>query len=110
VVDKLEARKRYILSGTHTTGEIHVDAGAARALAHGGSLLPAGVARVQGDFEHGDTVRVLTPEGHAIAVGLVNYPAIDLQKLLGKQTTEIEAVLGYTAGDEVIHHNNLILL
>ena len=109
-VDKLEARKRYILSGSRAAGEVHVDAGAARALVHGGSLLPAGVVRVQGDFEHGDTVRVLTPEGRAIAVGLVNYPAADLEKLLGKQTTEIETVLGYTAGDEIIHHNNLILL
>ena len=110
VVDKLEARKRYILSVSRAVGEVHVDNGAARALAHGGSLLPAGVTQVNGDFDHGDAVRVLTAEGRAIAVGLTSYPAADLEKLIGKQTAEIESVLGYTAGDEVIHHNNLILL
>lgn len=110
VVNKLEARKRYILSGSRAAGEIQVDAGAARALAHGGSLLPAGMARVSGDFERGDTVRITTSDERTIAVGLASYPSMDLARLCGRHSAEIEALLGYTFGDEVIHRNNMILL
>jgi glutamate 5-kinase len=110
VVNKLEARKRYILSGSHTAGEIVVDSGAARALAHGGSLLPAGMTRISGDFERGDTVRISANDGRALAVGIAGYASVDLARLCGKQSTEIEVILGYTFGDEVIHRNNMILL
>lgn len=110
MVDKLEGRKRYILSGERSSGEFVVDDGAARALARGGSLLPAGLTRVSGDFERGDTVRVANTNGKAVAVGLSNYPADDARWLCGKHSADIEDVLGYTAGDELIHRNNLILL
>jgi len=110
VINKLEGRKRYILSSSHVAGEVEVDAGAARALAHGGSLLPAGVVRVKGDFERGDTVRVTGPNDKALAVGLSSYPSAELAQLCGRQSTEIESILGYTSGAEVIHRNNMILL
>jgi glutamate 5-kinase len=110
VINKLEGRKRYILSGSRATGEITVDAGAARALARGGSLLPAGVTRVSGDFERGDTVRVSGPDGRGIAVGMIGYASSDLAQVCGKQSSEIERILGYTFGDEVIHRNNMVLL
>jgi len=112
VDNKLEARKRYILSGGGSSagGEIEVDAGAARALARGGSLLPAGMLRVSGEFERGDTVRVAAPGGQALAVGLASYASADLARLCGRQSVEIETILGYTFGDEVIHRNNMVLL
>lgn len=114
VINKLEGRKRYILSGSRPNGrhaaELTVDAGAARALAHGGSLLPAGVVSVSGDFERGDTVRVLGPDGRAIAAGLTGYSSPDLAQIRGRQSGEIEAILGFTFGDEVIHRNNMVLL
>lgn len=110
VVNKLEARKRYILSGSRAAGEIQVDAGAARALAHGGSLLPAGMVRIHGEFERGDTVRICAADERTLAVGLAGYGSADLARLCGKQTAEIEGILGYTFGDEVIHRNNMILL
>jgi glutamate 5-kinase len=110
VVNKLEGRKRYILSGSRAVGEVTVDAGAARALARGGSLLPAGVLRVSGEFERGDTVRVAGPEGHGIAVGLCNYSSTDLAQVCGKHSGEIEGVLGYAYGDEAIHRNNMVFL
>jgi glutamate 5-kinase len=110
VVNKLEARKRYILSGNRTAGEIQVDAGAARALVHGGSLLPAGMVRINGDFERGDTVRISTPEERTLALGLAGYGSADLARLCGKQSAQIESILGYTFGDEVVHRNNMILL
>lgn len=110
VSNKLEARKRYILSGSRTAGEIHVDAGAARALARGGSLLPAGVLSVSGEFDRGDTIRIIAQEGRALAVGLAGYAADDLARLCGRQSSEIETILGYTFGDDVVHRNNMILL
>ena len=82
----------------------------ARALGRGGSLLPAGVTRVAGDFEAGDTVRVVAPDGRIIAVGLANYASTDLGRLCGHQSAEIETLLGYTLGDEVIHRNYMVLL
>ena len=108
--NKLEARKHYILSGSRLAGELQVDAGAARALARGGSLLPAGMVRVSGDFERGDTVRVVDANARQIAVGLSSYPASDLAQLCGKQSAEIETLLGYTFGDEIIHRNNMVLV
>ena len=110
VINKLEGRKRYILSGSRSAGEVIVDAGAARALTRGGSLLPAGVTRVSGDFERGDTVRVSGPDGGGIAVGLCNYASTDLAQVCGRHSAEIEGVLGYTFGDEAIHRNNMVLL
>jgi glutamate 5-kinase len=110
VVNKLEGRKRYILSGSRSAGELTVDAGAAGALKRGGSLLPAGVKAVQGEFERGDTVRVSALDGQTLAVGLSSYASSDLAQLCGRRSTEIETVLGYTFGDEVIHRSNMILL
>jgi glutamate 5-kinase len=110
VINKLEGRKRYILSGSRTAGEVVVDSGAARALVRGGSLLPAGIVRVSGDFERGDTVRVVHPQGEDLAVGLSSYASVDLGKVCGKQSAEIETILGYTFGDEAIHRNNMVLL
>jgi glutamate 5-kinase len=87
-----------------------IDDGAAQALLHGGSLLPVGVKKVEGSFERGDAVRVIALSGKEVAVGLVTYSARDLERLCGHHSNEIEAVLGYTFGDEVIHRNNLMLL
>lgn len=110
VVNKLEGRKRRILSGSHTKCEIVVDLGAVQALSRGGSLLPAGVTQITGIFERGDAVKVVTADKKPVAVGLTNYGTADLQKLCGKQSTEIESVLGFTFGDEVIHRDHMVLL
>jgi glutamate 5-kinase len=110
VVNKLEGRKRYILSGSRSEIEIAVDAGAVQALSRGGSLLPAGVRSASGIFERGDTVRITAPDGQAVAVGLSSYSSADLAQLCGRRSSEIETILGYTFGDEIIHRNNMILL
>jgi glutamate 5-kinase len=105
-----ESRKRYILSGNRVPGALTVDAGAARALRKGGSLLPVGVTSLAGKFDCGDTVRVLDPTGGEIGRGLVNYSAADLARIAGKKSAQIEAILGPDYDDEVIHRNNLVLL
>jgi glutamate 5-kinase len=110
VVTSIESRKRYILAGGQATGRLRVDDGALHALQHGRSLLPVGVTAVEGDFDRGDTIQVMNSNGREIARGLTNYNAIDLGRLCGRQSVEIEAILGYTYGDEVIHRNDLIVL
>jgi glutamate 5-kinase len=110
MVTSMESRKRYILAG-QSSGSISIDAGAAQALHQGGrSLLPVGVIDVAGTFERGDTIQVLNPLEREIARGIVNYESGDLVRLCRHQSSEIETILGYTYGEEVIHRNNLILL
>ena len=106
----VESRKRWILS-ERTPGSLTVDEGAARILRGGGaSLLPVGVTAIAGAFERGVVVRVLDPAGQEIARGLSNYSARSLERILGCQSDEIEARLGYTYGDEVIHRDHLVLV
>lgn len=105
----IESRKRYILS-SGPAGGVYVDEGAARALRVGSSLLPVGVTRLEGDFDRGDTVRVLDAAARELARGLVNYASADLARLCRRRSDEIEAILGYHYGDEVIHRNDLVLL
>jgi glutamate 5-kinase len=106
----LESRKRYILAGGGVVGALEVDQGAVEAIRKGGSLLPVGMVRVEGEFQRGDTVRVLEPSGKEIARGLTNYSAIDLGKISGKRSDRIENILGFAYGEEVIHRDNMVLL
>lgn len=107
--DLLEGRKRWILSGLRQAGELVVDEGAARALlAHGASLLPSGIASVEGSFERGDSVAILTGEGATIACGIANYPAGDIRKIRGHHSREIDHILGYDDGAYVVHRDNLV--
>jgi glutamate 5-kinase len=112
LVDKLEARKRYILAGGRPSGSgtLHIDSGALKALRKGGSLLPVGITGVEGNFERGDTVRVVAADGREVALGLASYPSVDVERLFGRKSGEIEGLLGYNNGDEVIHRDSLVLL
>ncbi|MFT3785151.1 MAG: glutamate 5-kinase [Tepidisphaeraceae bacterium] len=90
-------------------GSITVDAGAAVAITQKNkSLLPAGITAVTGDFDRGDVVDLLSPNGQLIARGLSNYTAGDVGKILGKKTSELRALVGSHAYDEVIHRDNLV--
>jgi glutamate 5-kinase len=106
-----ESRKRYILAGLKTShGTVNIDHGAAGAIKSGNSLLPVGVVAVKGKFERGDAIKVIDGDGNNIAVGLANYNSEDMVVLIKKRSEEIEILLGYTFGEEVIHRNNLVLL
>mgnify|MGYP001259414573 CR=1 FL=1 len=109
-ISTLESRKRYILSGRLSPGQITVNEGAASALKRGGSLLPIGVTQVSGEFDRGDTVRVLDEKGRELARGITSYSSADLTRLRGRHSDDIESLLGYDYGDEVIHRNDLVLL
>ena len=105
-----ESRERWILA-ERPVGTVAIDAGAARRLRQGkASLLPVGLTQVDGTFERGDVVRVVAPTGETLAVGIVAYSAEELTRLLGTPSRQIEAVLGYSSGDEAIHRDNLVLV
>jgi glutamate 5-kinase len=108
VVSSMESRKRYILAGGHASGAVRIDAGAVQALAHGSSLLPVGVKAVDEEFERGDSIRVLDSAGREVARGIANYGSTDLARILGRKSDEIENILGFNFGDEVVHRNDLV--
>ncbi len=108
---RISGRKRWIAYSRPPKGSLTVDNGARNALVQGGkSLLPAGIQRVEGNFDYSDTVSCLTEGGIEFARGLVNYNAADTAKLAGKHTKDIENILGYRDYDEIIHRDNLVLL
>jgi glutamate 5-kinase len=103
------ARKRWIAGVLRAEGVLTIDDGAVRALGEGKSLLPAGIRQIDGRFERGDAVVVKDREGREIARGLAAYNASDAERIAGKRTVEIEAILGYRGRDEMIHRDDLIL-
>lgn len=108
---KLESRKRWLLGGLVPAGRITVDAGAAAALAtQGRSLLPVGVTRIEGQFERGDTVRICNAAGQEIARGLTRYGAESLERIKGRRSEDIAAILGYENSAEVVHRDDLVVL
>jgi glutamate 5-kinase len=107
----LSPRKRWIAFGRAARGALQVDTGARAALLEQGkSLLAAGITEVQGDFEQGAAVRILDPDGHDIACGLVNYASAEIQRVQGCKSSEIQGILGRKDFDEIIHRDNLVLL
>lgn len=108
---RLDHRKRWIAHTLKEAGAVTVDAGGAEALKKKGkSLLAVGITGCKGEFDAGDPVVIRDGAGKAIAKGLVNYPAGDLRKIMGRKTEEIEAILGYRSFDEIIHRDNLVIL
>ncbi len=109
--DRLESRRRYLLSGLQARGTVTVDAGAAAALLRGGnSLLPAGVTACEGTFVRGDVIHVVTADGRRLASGMTNYASDEVARILGRHSDQIAETLGYELGEEVIHRNNLVLV
>ena len=106
--DPQAARKRWI-AAMKPRGEVQVDAGAARALASGKSLLPAGVLRVGGDFQRGDPVAILTPTGDVLGKGLVGYERGEAEKIIGRHSREIGPILGYPGRAALIHRDDMVL-
>ena len=107
----LAARKQWLADYLQVKGYVTLDQGAVKALTTDGkSLLPIGVIGVDGEFERGETVSCLDEDGKEIARGLINYSAIETQKILRRTSTEIETILGYVDEPELIHRNNLVLL
>ncbi len=107
----LDARKQWLADHLQVHGKLTLDEGALRALRkEGKSLLPIGVTGVGGDFQRGAVVAILDGDGRDIARGLINYSATEARRIVGKPSSEIEAILGYVDEFELIHRDNLVLL
>ncbi len=103
------ARKQWIAGSLKPKGSIVVDDGAQKALASGRSLLPAGVTRVEGQFERGDSVRVIGGDGRELGRGLVAYSRAEAEVIAGKHSGQIAGILGYAGRNEMIHRDDLVL-
>ncbi|MEJ2699275.1 MAG: glutamate 5-kinase [Desulfuromonadales bacterium] len=108
--DRMTAKKHWIAFTKKPRGKLFLDDGAQRALTEGGkSLLPSGISGVEGGFDRGDAVRLCDIHGNEFAKGVINYALPELLRIMGKNTSEIEGILGYKYGDEVVHRDNLVL-
>ncbi|MGD9387228.1 MAG: glutamate 5-kinase [Gammaproteobacteria bacterium] len=103
-------RKQWIAGALQPSGELVIDAGAAAALAHGKSLLPAGVVSVGGRFERGDLVLVKDQAGRVLARGLSAYDSAEAAKIIGLRSSMIEQALGYRGREELVHRNDLAMV
>jgi glutamate 5-kinase len=103
------ARKKWIAGSLEPRGALTIDAGAVKALRLGKSLLPAGVVKIDGAFERGDAVVVRGPDGHEVGRGLIAYDAGDAEKIKGRSSADVLAILGYSGRTEMIHRDDLVL-
>ena len=104
------ARKAWLAGGLTARGSITVDAGAAKALANGNSLLAAGVTRIDGGFDRGDLVEILETGGSRIARGLSEYDVADAVRIIGKRSDTHADILGYAPRAALVHRNHMALL
>ena len=107
---RAQARKRWIMGTLEVAGSLHVDAGAARALLTGKSLLPIGVTKVSGEFVRGDAVAILDPEGREIARGLAGLGRDEADLVKGKNSARVAEILGLGGRAELIHRDNMVVL
>ena len=107
--DRQTKRKHWITDILQAAGSIHIDAGAATVLLDkGSSLLPIGITAVDGVFDKGDCVEIISA-GTVIAKGLSNYTAEEMRQIMGHASAEIETILGFHDFSSVIHRDNLVL-
>ena len=105
--DPVTAKKRWISGQLTPKGEIVIDNGAERALMSGKSLLPAGVTSIKGGFDRGDAVIIRARDGRELGRGLVAYTSDDAQKIIGKRSKDIAAILGFEGRDELVHRDDM---
>ena len=108
---KNQARKQWMMDHLQLRGAVAIDEGAVRVLQTAGkSLLPVGVVAVEGEFSRGEVIAVRGPDGQEVARGLANYSSTEARLLSKRGSDEIEALLGYSAGPEMVHRDNMVLL
>jgi len=105
----VNAWKKWITGHIKPAGRLVVDDGAVQALRAGKSLLPAGVTKIEGQFERGDTVAIINKTGTEVGRGLVAYDAPQAQRIIGRKTHEIAAILGVEGRGALIHRNDMVL-
>ncbi|MEZ5774578.1 MAG: glutamate 5-kinase [Hyphomicrobiaceae bacterium] len=107
--DPLAARKRWIAGTLEPRGVLVIDQGAEGALKGGRSLLPAGVKRIEGQFDRGDAVMIRGEDGRELGRGISAYGQADAVRIIGRKSQEIAAILGYEGRAEIVHRDDLAL-
>lgn len=109
--DTIRAKKHWIAYTSKPQGLIKVDSGAKDALVNRQkSLLSSGILQEEGKFEVGDVVSIVDENGEEFARGLANYSFLEIRKIKGLKTNQIQGALGYKYYDEVVHRDNLVIL
>lgn len=104
------ARKAWLAGRLTAKGRVHVDAGAAKALGSGRSLLAAGATSIEGRFARGDVIDILGPGETLIARGLSEYDAGDAAKIVGHRSEALPEILGYAPRTALVHRNHMVIL
>lgn len=104
------ARKAWLGGRLRLKGALVVDAGAARALGQGSSLLAAGIIAVEGQFQRGDAVAVRDEGGATLAHGLCEYDAGECARLMGRHSRDHAEILGYAPRSAVVHRDQMVVL
>lgn len=108
---RVATRRLWLAHAAGVRGQITVDDGAVRALTAGKkSLLAAGVTGVSGEFEAGDPVEILGPNGRLIGRGLVAYSAAEIPQRLGLTSAELKEKFGEGHPREIVHRDDLVVL
>ena len=108
--NRINSRKYWLAYSAADNGTVAIDAGAAKALKEGKSLLAVGIREVAGEFERGETLAIKDASDQALARGITNYSSAELALIKGRKSEEIEAVLGYKYEDEALHIDNIALI
>ena len=108
--NRINSRKYWLAYSAADKGSVAIDAGAAKALKEGKSLLAVGIREVVGEFERGETLTIKDTSGRTLARGITNYSSAELALIKGRKSEEIEAVLGYKYEDEALHIDNIALI
>ena len=109
-ISSLDAKKKWIIGSLRASGKVFIDQGAARALYNGKSLLAAGVIKVNGSFNKGENVLIVDHNEKHLARGLASFNSSEINKIKGKQSKEIEKILGYLSKSEIIHKDDMVML
>ena len=109
-ISSLDAKKKWIIGSLNSSGRIFIDQGAARALNNGNSLLAAGVTKINGSFNKGENVLIVDQNENHLARGLASFNSNEINKIKGKQSKEIEKILGYLSKSEIIHKDDMVML
>jgi glutamate 5-kinase len=109
-ISSLDARKKWIISSLNSSGKIYIDRGAAKALNAGKSLLAAGIIKIEGIFEKGENILIIDENNKNLARGLSSFTSLEINKIKGKQSKDIENILGYLSKSEIIHKDDMVKL
>ena len=106
-ISKLDARKQWIIGSVSPKGWVVIDQGAVNAIRNGKSLLPAGVKKINGNFEKGDHILVKDQNNAECARRLTSLSSIEIEKIKGSHSSKIKNILGYSSREEIIHKDDL---